>query len=428
MGPLKLFISHSSRLDDPKISDDQVQNPNLKLLLEVIAAIKQEYGNKVEILVDKDPQGLPVGQDWEKRLNEWLAECHVAIILFSKRAIENSNWVQKEAAILSWRRELDKDFKLIPICIEGQTTPDDLDTGIFATLHIGKSQGIRNAANCQDIMTALRDSKALEAQSWQTPFDKLEQVITTLLENNATANTLEIAWQELNVNEKPDFYPARGDKFAHALTRYLFRNGKDCLTSFQAVVNKIRPKVKKDNSLEMLEYIRALWVDTKAASCIPSARSRNNFLAMNGKYLVNYTCQRYAERAWPMDNSYQLVFTTQSEEPKLIEEIQARFNKGGDYSPEDCDSRINNNSRQIIIYLNAIEQNGCGVFDDPILRPKLKQKYPKVIFILGTGEKLPANKADDITFIEPELELSLEKSSKQAEDDTTDFLEDYYGH
>lgn len=84
MGPLKLFISHSSRLDDPKISDNQVQNPNLMLLLEIIAAIKQEYGNTVEIQVDIDPQGLPVGQDWEKRLNEWLAECHVDIILFSK--------------------------------------------------------------------------------------------------------------------------------------------------------------------------------------------------------------------------------------------------------------------------------------------------------------------------------------------------------
>jgi len=250
MGALKLFISHSSRLDHPEISNDPAQNPNLKLLLEVIAAINQEYGSKVEILVDKDLQGLPVGQDLEKRLNEWLAECHVAFILFSKNALENSNWVKKEAAILSWRRELDKDFKLIPICIEGQTTPDDLDTGIFATLHIGKSQGIRNAANGLDIMTALRDSKALEAQLWQTPFDKLEQVITTLLESNATANTLEIAWQELNVNEKPDFYPAKGDKFAHALTRYLFRNGKDCLTSFQSVVNKIRPKVKKDNALE----------------------------------------------------------------------------------------------------------------------------------------------------------------------------------
>ena len=119
MGALKLFISHSSRLDDESVdSNDPEKNPNLKLLLEVIEDIKKEYGESIEILVDKDEHGLPAGIDWEKRLNEWLAECHAAIILFSKRAIENSNWVKKEATILSWRRELEKDFILIPVCTE----------------------------------------------------------------------------------------------------------------------------------------------------------------------------------------------------------------------------------------------------------------------------------------------------------------------
>ncbi|MCK5667393.1 MAG: hypothetical protein KAI17_28090, partial [Thiotrichaceae bacterium] len=61
MGELKLFISHSSRLDEIEPSNDPAENPNLKLLLDVIALIKQEYGDTIEILVDKDEHGLPAG-------------------------------------------------------------------------------------------------------------------------------------------------------------------------------------------------------------------------------------------------------------------------------------------------------------------------------------------------------------------------------
>ncbi len=74
--------------------------------------------------MDKD--GLIPGEDWNHQLNLWLAECHVAIVLFSKRAIEKSDWVAKEAAILSWRAELDKDFTLIPVMLDGESTPEDL--------------------------------------------------------------------------------------------------------------------------------------------------------------------------------------------------------------------------------------------------------------------------------------------------------------
>jgi len=121
MVALKLFISHSSRLDDESVdSSDPEKNSNLKLLLEVIEDIKLEYGESIDILVDKDEYKLPPGHDWEKRLNEWLAECHAAIILFFQKSCRKLQLVKKEATILSWRRELDKEFILIPVCIQGQ--------------------------------------------------------------------------------------------------------------------------------------------------------------------------------------------------------------------------------------------------------------------------------------------------------------------
>jgi len=152
----KLFISHSSRLDESEGINDPEKNKNLELLLDVIKDIKQEYGDAIEVLVDKDQHGFPVGHDWEKRLNEWLAECHAAVILFSKRALDNSNWVKKEATILSWRRELDIDFILIPVLLHNQTNPEDLAKDLFGTLRINKDQCIRDAETSQDVLEGLK--------------------------------------------------------------------------------------------------------------------------------------------------------------------------------------------------------------------------------------------------------------------------------
>lgn len=431
MTAFKLFISHSSRLDEEsEDSNNPDKNPNLKLLLDVIKDIKLEYGDAVDVLVDKDKQGIPAGQDWEKRLNEWLAECHAAIILFSRRALENSNWVKKEAAILSWRNEIETDFKLIPICIKGQSTPDDLEKGIFATLRIGKNQAIRHADDSlqiiNEIKQALGNKNDLEKSLKRTPFDELEAVISELLIRNASDKTLEGIWQKLNDSDKPDWYPNSNIKFANALTRYLLRDSAKCFSHFQMVIDKIHPKVQEEDAKQVLECIRSLWVDAKAAGCIPSAKKHNKYLAMNGRHLPNYTWKRYSERAWPLTNLYTLVPTTHSDETKLIAEIRAKFQKYEQLTPEECDEKINAYERQVLVLLPALDQNGGGLLDDQRTRINLRKKYPNAIFILGTGEKLPSVIAGDISLVEPELDLELEKNSKKAEAAVQEFLDDYY--
>lgn len=152
MPALKLFISHSSRLDDVEHKYTR-EDRNWCLLEDTCAAIWQKYGDRVEVLVDKD--GLIPGEDWNHRLNLWLAECHVAIVLFSKRAVEKSDWVAKEAAILSWRAGLDKDFTLIPVMLDGESTPEDLAKDFLGVLRIDTNQCIRNAKTAGDILAGI---------------------------------------------------------------------------------------------------------------------------------------------------------------------------------------------------------------------------------------------------------------------------------
>jgi len=404
------------------------------LLFDVMNDIDQEYGNSVEILVDKDEHGLPVGHNWEKRLNEWLAECHAAVILFSKRALDNSNWVKKEAAILSWRRELDKDFILIPVVLHNQTNPDDLAKDLFGTLRINKNQCIRDAETSQDVLNGLKialgDKATLSAKCKQTPFERLERVLTKLLTNNADTETLEDAWLAIDDPNKPDFHPNSEVKFAHALTRYLLRDGEKCLASFKTVINNIRPKLKQDNATEFLEYIRPLWVDAKAAGCLPLALTHQKFVAQNGNHLPQYTFRRYTERAWPMDNSYKRVYTSTCDEIPLFEQIRDNFkqSKTVTLDPDQCDARINSFDDKILIFIPAFDQDGGGLLEDYELRKKLRTKYPKVIFILGTGETLPEVVAEDIAKVEPPLDKNVEISQMNAEANTDDFLAQFYGN
>jgi len=194
MTALKLFVSHSSRLDDVEHKHTREEH-NWRLLDDTCQAIRLKYGNRVEVLVDKD--GLVPGDDWNHQLNLWLAACHVAIILFSRRAIEKSDWVAKEAAILSWRAELDEDFTLIPVMLDGQSTPEDLAKEFFGVLKIDAHQCIRQAQTPEDIPTGiapgLGEPEDLAGEYPQTPLGSLQGGYAKLLSEGTTTASLKEA-------------------------------------------------------------------------------------------------------------------------------------------------------------------------------------------------------------------------------------------
>jgi len=102
---LRLFVSHSSKND-----------ASLGLLSKICNKL-QNHDNGCHVLVDKS--GLYPSVDWEQRLDEWLAECHAAVILVTEAALE-SWWVLKEATILKWRWGLDPNFKhLFIVLLDG---------------------------------------------------------------------------------------------------------------------------------------------------------------------------------------------------------------------------------------------------------------------------------------------------------------------
>src|SRR5689334_2751713 len=91
----KVFVSHSS--------PDDASKARLKAFCKALS--DKGYA----ILVDYEQ--IASADDWRKNIHEMLAECHAAVILFSRAAVE-SQWVIKEATVLEWRQSLDDDFRL----------------------------------------------------------------------------------------------------------------------------------------------------------------------------------------------------------------------------------------------------------------------------------------------------------------------------
>lgn len=326
MPPLKLFISHSSRLDDVahRYTD---QDANWRLLGEVVDGLKARYGDAIRILVDRD--GLIPGDDWNRELNLWLAECQAAVILVSRRALERSDWVAKEAAILGWRKSLDPSFTLIPVTIEGESKASDMAQGFFGALDMGRLQAVHSERNADAIVAAVArrftHDQTLEQSRRETPLDLLRDAVAHTLTNSQSPNILDAALEALDAHHPLDDEPSQPglphpQQCGHRLARRLLRASVDdvwtCFETLRKLLCHAAPPLPVQTARWLFGLVRALWVNPGSAACLRAPRAGRPALVLCGAYVTAagpcqgssaYTFERYLERAWSHGDSGPLV-------------------------------------------------------------------------------------------------------------------------
>lgn len=408
----KLFVSHSSKTP-----------ANLDLLQRVCSGLAHK---DFEVLVDRSGQ-LYAGIDWELRLNEWMAECHAAVILFSTAALRDSDWVKKEAAILSWRRELQKDFTLIPVLLEG-VTPEDLEQNLFGVLRILKDQCVRSASDAQEIVDAIACGLGPGKKPTLTPFERIEGVLTTILEKQADTDALQDTWNALVGDNKPQWQPDSGRRFASALTRFMLRERQHATGHLQTVLDKIRPRVDKDAAEELLKYLACLWVDAEAAAGISAAANRGGLMGLNGNYLRDFTARRYGERAWPLSDKWRFiqVDSTQRTVDAIVEVIRETFRPkslrpDGKRPPAAAiDRRIQRFSDPVLVLIPSAGEP--AQIPDSELLAGLRAHFPKLIYIISTGAQVPDWLPEHVEMLMPPLDLMVEEDQYFALDEIKDFI------
>jgi hypothetical protein len=444
MSALKLFISHSSRLDDVEHKYSS-RDRNWRLLEGTCKAIRQKFGDRVEVLVDKD--GLVPGEDWNHRLNLWLAECHVAVVLFSRRAIENSDWVAKEAAILSWRAELDKDFTLIPVMLDGESTPEDLARDFLGVLKIDANQCIRNVKTAADILAGvvrkLGGPEDLAGTYPETPLERLQGGIAKLLADATSTASLLEALEAVDCQVSPGGTPNH-ERYADLLAQRFLTATPDqanaCFNTFQLGIDPLAPRPALEHALGLFRQVRPLWVQPGAAACLPLALRHKQPLALSGRFITHadaylktqgYTLERYLERAWPGSSLYRCVTVPgRVEVTEVKDEIRRRFL--GPAVPDFIDGaakdRMINQDPKIIVLVVRIGSDIGGLPDPALLGDlqRLEEDYEKLVLIFAVesaNDILP----EILTAVEPKLDPDCEQMAYLAERSTKGFLDQKYG-
>ncbi len=443
MSALKLFLSHSSRLDDVKHKYTD-NDANWRLLHETCECLKTRYGDRIRILVDKD--GLIPGDDWNRELNLWLAECQAAVVLVSRRALERSDWVAKEAAILGWRRALDPDFVLIPVTIEGESTPADLAQGFFGSLDLGRLQCahvVRVAESIVDgIALGLGDPEVLAARCAKTPLDLLQGGIARLLADTATEDSLEAALVALGC-AVVDPRVSNRDRFAEALARQFFQTSLDapesCFRAYRGTFDHLTPRLAWERARELFEQVRALWVHPGAAAYLPSALGDRRALVLCGQLVTQpddlrgteaSTLERYLQRAWPGAHPRCVPVAAAKSAEEVRGEIRRRVL--GDGLPPmltgaQLDKQVNREPTAIVVIVRAAEDGGG--LPDPRLRQELEQLnliYDKLVLVFACAAPVAAW-PETLRLIVPLLNPETEGDAFLAERAATTDLNQRYG-
>ncbi|HYN78735.1 MAG TPA: hypothetical protein VES73_13200 [Lamprocystis sp. (in: g-proteobacteria)] len=457
MPALKLFISHSSRLDDMPDPAHRYtsKDANWCLLDETCRALKDRYKDAIHILVDgcaenrQDWAGLLPGDDWNKKLNLWLAECHAAVFLISERALTRSDWVAKEAAILGWRRALDPEFTLIPVTIEGESNAADLASGFFGSLDLGRLDCAHAperpaAAIVAQIAAApmLGDPAALAARCCDTPLDLLRRSIAHSLATHADPGVLDAAVAEQGDDEddRPDVALPLRERSAQVLARRLLKLSLvdicSCFRIFRTVL--CHADLSYDQAHGILEKVRPLWVDPGAAAFLPAALDDRRALALCSQFVTypddllgtdGYTLERYLERAWPGARPRRVPITTACTAAEVQTEIRRRVLGDGlppTVTGTQMDFQVNEEPTAIIVVLNTAGAHGAP--PDPRLLldlESLTRIYPNLVLVIATctpAEFLP----ERLRVIAPALDPEDETQAMLAERAITTHLNDRY--
>ncbi|MEJ2425237.1 MAG: TIR domain-containing protein [Candidatus Thiodiazotropha sp.] len=425
MATLKLFISHSSRLDD--VDGAQDTDENWELLKELCETIKaKDFDLEVEVLVD---QFIGTGTDWEKHLNLWLAECHAAIILYSKRALQQSDWVKKEATILHWRWQVEKDFPLLPVFFEDETNIEDAKASFWQA--IGLQQV--NSATCPRDAAAIvneiekqpRFQQLLDRLKSQaplaTPFTDIASELKIHLDDERIFSDLQAAWNSLNHADKPDAPADTIEALVNNLIRFLLVSPTDCMRKLYDFSALIKRRETRERMQEVHGALRAIWVNAGAATWLPAINRGDAILALNGihlndrgsigmAYTDNFTVDRYIKRMWHNDVQGVLVsLTDQTTIESIEEEI---WKKCRIYNPHSDPKRLRkqvNRKEFVVVYLPVKDvTTGLPDAERAMEIIGLRQHYPNLRVVIASGEQPLDGELPGIQPIEPALDIEIE--------------------
>jgi len=269
-----IFISHSGKdfaANDASIPADR--RARLQYARDVrdliVAELKKSLG-AANVLFDK--LRLEPGDQWQAKLHQWLGLCHGAVILLNQEAVASA-WVRKETTILTWRRALRPEIRIVPVLL-GDFSPADVEAAGFGHLDLMMSQAARladpamTAPNAEKLAEqAVKRFADLRASENSEPLTTwIDDVAAALspLDTAALAGYLDRARKKLGVSDEDwAYFSDRPRTLAHQLLHAPYAS------AYEAVVS-LRRGLSDVNFCALRNLVVPVWVEPEAAE--PLAR------------------------------------------------------------------------------------------------------------------------------------------------------------
>jgi TIR domain-containing protein len=375
-GSAPIFISHSSHT-----ATERAFLESLKSAL--------EDDSPFRVLVDLD---LYAGGDWNRELNEWMAECRAAVVLLTPGALPRP-WVLKEVTTLVWRASLDDAFPVLPVWLDG-VDEASVKASPLGPVFLERIQSIPGG-DAQTVAAAIKDRLAgiaAVAADAATPLGRLIATLSDVLAG-APAGGLEEVTGLLGC-ELPR-QPGARERYAELIARTLIREGFGQLQGLVDLINSLRTRsgFTADKAQTVLNMLAPMWIAAEDAGRLPALRERSEgaFAALNGEWLGYYTADMYLNRAYPLDRRWlRIPIEGAVADGPLADELAREIRNGfrsvsvGPLKTLDDDKvdRMLGEDRPRFVLVPPPHP------DDEVLR-RLKELYPRLTFILDIGAEPP---------------------------------------
>jgi hypothetical protein len=412
---MRIFISHSTAKG----------NAAGKQRLEALKAALEQGGASPGHEVLLDFERLEPGSKWRSVLDEWMACCHSAVLMLDPVALK-SPWVLKEATILAHRAALDPAFLLFPALLDGVKREDlSASDSPFSKLYLDAIQRLPKT-DPAGIADAVKLELGKLAAAPVTPMETLAAKVAAQLRNGDPVQLEAIGARLTGQPIQWSNQESRAARCGHEIARAIVRGERGGYRTLRDLIAALRTAgLTKEAAETTLNCAAPLWVAGPAAAPLADLAQRNLgavpaagidpscwATALNGAYVPGFTAEMYLRRAFlPGRETFCSIEGGESDAraeeliARIRSEVHAREPVLRAGKVEAADRYLSRLTTPYFILLPP------PVPDVAVLR-MLQTKYPRVTFILHTGEELLPGGGDwpaRVVPLEPPVDLDQEQ-------------------
>lgn len=395
----RLFISHSSR--DPILTAD------------VVSALATPTATHpgFDVLVDTDY--LQAGGDWSDQLHAMMAYAHAGLLLFTDAAMNQPDWIRKEAYILTWRRSLDPNFQVFYAYRDG-VTYDRLTKNGFEPAHLNLIQSLK-ATEPAAIAVEVKGYPA-PASGTNTPFERLRRALSLHLKLGEDA----LGSLAVDLSAPPVIPWLKGsvDLGVGRIAERLLAGQFGTIQNLSTLINTLRElAMQKEFLSNVMRWVAPYWVAPEAVGRLAAVtdelwrQKTGGIAAINGKSVVQYTAKMFVYKTQPFKFECRVAEVesgTHSGDADYYtgaicawlrrRELQEPYERRYAYSDDDNELLDQLKGRSPFLFVPIKTP-------DPETLEALRVRFPTVVFLLWTGPKLDLTDYDlPVVLLEPPVD------------------------